>query len=139
MTLRSRIVWLGLIFVAAIGLAVTVLAPTRRAGDDEPVPVPHEVGEPRIRVEVLNGSGRAGLAREATRRLRDHGFDVVFYGNASSFDQETSAVIARLGDLDAASDIAGVLGIDAVSDEPDATRLLDVTVILGLDWPPPDP
>src|SRR5687768_5680454 len=31
----------------------------------------------RVRVEVLNASGRPGLAREGTRILRDRGFDVV--------------------------------------------------------------
>jgi hypothetical protein len=41
----------------------------------------------RIRVEILNGGGHAGAAREATDQLRDLGFDVVFFGNAGSFDR----------------------------------------------------
>lgn len=139
MRTRRQAVWLGLLLLATAGVVVIVLA---GRADDVPVPVPHEAGVPRIRVEVLNGAGRAGLAREATRRLRDHGFDVVFYGNAADFSHDSSAVLARLGDTDAADAVAQALGIATVVDEPDSTRILDVSVILGLDWevaPEPEP
>lgn len=92
-----------------------------------------------IRIEVLNGAGRAGLARDATHRLRGDGFDVVFYGNAARFDHSTSLVLARTGDLERARAVAASLGIDSVAVEPDSTLLLDATVVLGADWPPPTP
>ena len=44
--------------------------------------------EERVRVEVLNGGGRIRMARSATDRLRQAGFDVVFFGNASTFGQD---------------------------------------------------
>jgi hypothetical protein len=94
---------------------------------------------PAIRIEVLNGAGRAGLARDATHRLRGHGFDVVFFGNAGRFDHTTSVVLARTGDLEGARAVAASLGIDSVAVDPDAALLLDATVILGADWPPPVP
>ena len=39
----------------------------------------------RIRVQVLNASRRPGYAREATRELRDGGFDVLEFGNAAGY------------------------------------------------------
>jgi hypothetical protein len=89
-----------------------------------------------VRVEVLNGSGVGGLAREATYRLRDEGFDVVFFGNAPRFDHGRSLVLDRAGDTLAARLVATALGIDSVAPATDPRLLLDVTVVLGSDWPP---
>ncbi len=97
--------------------------------DTVPEPVP-------VRVEVLNGAGRSGLARYATQRLREHGFDVVFFGNATRFDHARSVVLDRSGDGAAARVVAAALGIDSVQALPDPSLLLDVSVILGSDWPP---
>jgi len=89
----------------------------------------------RVRVEVLNGAGRPGLAREATERLRDRGFDVVYFGNARGFGRDSSIVLDRVGKEETARAVAAALGITVVGSEPDSTLLLDVTVILGKDWP----
>lgn len=92
---------------------------------------------PRIRVEVLNAGGREGSAEAATQRLRDSGFDVVFFGNAPTFGRDTSVVLARRGGLAAAVGVADALQIPAVRSAPDSTLLVDVSVWLGTDWPPP--
>ena len=89
----------------------------------------------RVRVEVLNGAGTPGLAAQARDYLREEGFDVVYYGNAPSFDQEVTRVMARTDSGPAARAVAGRLGITAISVEPDSTLFVDVTVVLGLDWP----
>jgi hypothetical protein len=89
-----------------------------------------------IRVEVLNAAGQAGLARTATERLRGRGFDVVYFGNAPAFGQDSSVVVARTGRLDDAHEVARALGIKSVESQPDSTLLLEVTVVLGSDWPP---
>ncbi|HEX6589400.1 MAG TPA: LytR C-terminal domain-containing protein [Longimicrobiales bacterium] len=91
---------------------------------------------PRVRVEVLNASGVAGLARRATEHLRDQGFDVVYIGNASRSDLQTTLVVARTTDMDAAQRVAAALDADSVTVEPDPELYLDVTVELGADWPP---
>ena len=44
---------------------------------------PHAPAGQRIRVQVLNTTKTRGLARRATRLLRDRGFDVVDIGNVS--------------------------------------------------------
>lgn len=92
-----------------------------------------------VRVEVLNGAGKGGLARMATHRLRADGFDVVFFGNADRFDHAHSTVIDRTGEPDRARAVAASLGIDSVLTARDSSLMLEVTVVLGADWPPPPP
>ena len=92
---------------------------------------------PRIRVEVLNAAGVAGLARRATEHLRDRGFDVVYIGNAGSFEQDSTVVLARTADVTAARRVAAALGVDSVAVEPDPQLFVDATVRLGRNWPPP--
>lgn len=89
-----------------------------------------------VRVEVLNGAGVEGLARSATHRLRDAGFDVVYFGNAAGFGRERTQVIDRVGRPQFARAVARALGGGEVSSEPDADLYLEVTVILGADWSP---
>jgi hypothetical protein len=86
------------------------------------------------RVEVLNASGRAGLARAATDRLRSAGFDVVFFGNAGTQHGDSSVVIARTASDAAARAAARQLGIAPVIARPDTALFLDATVVIGKDW-----
>ena len=90
----------------------------------------------RIRVEVLNAGGQAGMARLATDRLRDMGFDVVYFGNAETFGQDSTVVIDRSGRLEAARAVGDALGAMSVQSEPDSNLYLDVTVLLGTGWTP---
>lgn len=117
--------------------AVSLFA--RLVGGDGALPTPsaRAIGDPaEIRVEVLNGAGTSGLARDATHRLRGLGFDVVYFGNATNFDRGRSVVLDRTGSLERAWAVAASLEIDSVATVPDSTLLLDVTVVLGEDWPP---
>lgn len=92
----------------------------------------------RIRVEVLNAGGEAGMARVATDRLRDQGFDVVFFGNADTFDQDSTLVLDRSGRLEAARAVGEVMGAKSIISQPDSNLYLDVTVLLGREWRPDD-
>jgi hypothetical protein len=89
----------------------------------------------RVVIEVLNGTGRQGAARTATRMLRGRGLDVVFLGNADSAETLTR-VIVRRGDPERARYVVGVLGVGRVVIEPDSFRRVDVSVILGDDFRP---
>jgi len=90
-----------------------------------------------VEVEVLNGGGVAGMAGDATEQLRLAGFDVVIFGNASSFDPDRpSQVIDRVGRTDAAQAVAAALGIDIVLSDPDPNLYVDVTVVVGGAWTP---
>src|SRR5690606_30255686 len=100
---------------------------------------PGATADPRIeaaqvRVEVLNGTNRAGLARSATERLRDAGFDVVYFGNGPRTD--STVVLDRTGRPEAARAVAEALGVQKVDSRPDPGLYLDATIILGADWPP---
>lgn len=92
----------------------------------------------RIKVEVLNGTRTRGLARRATRYLRDRGFDVVGSGTATE-QRDSTLVIDRSSHPEWAY-LVGRAMRARVSAQPDSSRYLDVTVILGADWtPPPKP
>ncbi len=91
----------------------------------------------RVRVEVLNAGGRQGAARDATELLRRDGFDVVYFGNAAKFGQDSSIVLDRVGNMDMARAVAKALGIGNVDSKPDPNLYLDVSVRLGSDWHPP--
>lgn len=88
----------------------------------------------RVRVEVLNAAGVPGLARAVTRRLRDRGFDVIYFGNARGFSPDSSLILDRAHRPDAARQVSAALGIPRVLSRPDSTLYLEVTVILGRDW-----
>jgi len=125
----------------AAGLATGILLTLWRAtGPDAPAAgvdgeAPWE--QPEVRVEVLNGAGRAGLARVATAALRDAGFDVVYFGNAPAFDTDSSVVIDRVDRPEVAVAVGRAAGIDRIHSEPDPGRQVEATVLLGRDWEPP--
>lgn len=135
--MRSRLVGLAVFVVvlavgALLGSAISQRwqPPDATAGGVLPV----RQNQGRVRVEVLNGGGRAGMARAATDRLRDGGFDVVFYGNEGAFDRDSSVVLDRVGRPDMARAVADQLGIPRVLSQPDSNLYLDATVLLGEDW-----
>jgi hypothetical protein len=90
----------------------------------------------RVRVEVLNAGGTDDMARLATDHLRDRGFDVVYFGNAEAFGQDSTMVLDRASRPQAAAAVARALGTDWVENQPDANLYLDVTVLLGSEWRP---
>lgn len=90
----------------------------------------------RIRVEVLNASDVRGLARRATMHLRDQGFDVVYFGTRRPM-LDSTRVVDRSGHPEWARLVSNALGGVPIDSEPDDSRYLDVTVVLGPDWTPP--
>lgn len=103
---------------------------------DGGVPLPRLDPGQRVRVEVLNGSGKSGLAAQATDVLRDAGFDVVQIGNAGGARRDSTVVLDRVGREGDARAVARALGVGKVTTARDASLYLEVTVILGTDWPP---
>jgi hypothetical protein len=117
---------------ALLSVIVVLLRPRREqvAGHAYAIPAPGK----RIRVEVLNGTRRPGLARAATRALRERGLDVVFFGGGPPAD--STRIFVRRGDPGQGRDVAEALGGGRVSIEPDTLRRVEVTVLLGRDWRP---
>ena len=109
---------------APAGGRLAVLAPDVRA--------PEGV---RIRVQVLNATRTRGLARRATRLLRDRGFDVVEVGTSAEA-RDSTLVLDRSGHPEWAELVAEVMGARTEA-RPDSSRYLDVTVLIGASWRPP--
>lgn len=117
------------------GFALGCLAACGSDSAEAPKGIP--AGTPQgIVVEVLNGSGKRGLARAATRELRRAGFDVVYFGNLSQSVALTQA-LARRGDSSKAVRVARALGATRVRVATDTLLRVDVTVLLGADYHPP--
>lgn len=88
----------------------------------------------RIKVEVLNGAGERGLARQFADRLRLLGFDVVATGNADHFDHDVTHVLDRSGRLGAALTVARELSADSLAAAIEPELFLDASVVVGNDW-----
>lgn len=88
----------------------------------------------RIKVEVLNGAGERGLARQFADRLRLLGFDVVATGNADHFDHDVTHVLDRSGRLGAALTVARELSADSMAAAIEPELFLDASVVVGNDW-----
>jgi hypothetical protein len=101
--------------------------------DDSTARAPARV---RIRVQVVNATTTRGLARRATRWLRDRGFDVVDVGTTRQ-TLDSSLVLDRSGHPDWARRAARAMGGARVESRPDSSRYLDLTVLVGRAWRPP--
>ena len=97
---------------------------------------PRAPADVRIRVQVLNTTRTRGLARRATRVLRDRGFDVVELGTTSP-TLDTTLVLDRSGHPAWAGAVAEILRPARSVARPDSSRYLDITVLVGRTWRPP--
>lgn len=95
-----------------------------------------------VRVQVLNGCGLPGIAKQTSDELRTAGhvgfeFDVVEQGNFATFDVEETLVLDRGQAAEAALEIAAMYGLprDRVVRQPLHDNILDieVSVLLGKD------
>ena len=137
---RRRLALLALI-VLAIGGGLTAWRLRSSAGAPQArgrmaAPARLVADTVRIRVEVLNATTTRGLARRATRHLRDRGFDVVAMGNAPE-PLDSTRVLVRTGRDDWGQLAAQAMGGATVEARPDTSRYLDVTVLIGASWRPP--
>lgn len=86
--------------------------------------------------EVLNATGRAGLALDATKVLRWRGVDVVQFANSDDV-RRSSLVIDRTGRRREAEQVRRALGLRTrVLTMPDPSRLAQVSVLVGDDFSP---
>jgi LytR cell envelope-related transcriptional attenuator len=145
MTSRAR--WLiGAAGVVALGATITAVTLRRHSTPVRATAlgrlVTKQVTAPpntRVRVEIINATRTRGLARRATRLLRDRGFDVVTYATSGS-TQDSTVVLDRSNHLEWARLVGQALGGARVEARPDTSRYVDVTVVLGTTWrPPPQP
>jgi LytR cell envelope-related transcriptional attenuator len=87
----------------------------------------------RLRVELLNGTGVAGIAESARGALVKLGIDVVAVGNAERFDYSESILVARERGTDVRL-LGEVIGCRHVVDQLDKSAAADASLILGADY-----
>jgi LytR cell envelope-related transcriptional attenuator len=133
----KRIVTLAsVVALSAIGLGATALRARQEPKTARSAsPDVHAPADVRIRVRVLNATRTHGLARRATRYLRDRGFDVVESGTSRE-TRDSTIVIDHSRHAEWAELVAKAMGARVVS-RPDSSRYLDVTVLVGASWRPP--
>ena len=87
-------------------------------------------------MEVLNASGKPGLARAGTRALRRAGIDVVSFGNAPAAlgTLDSTRILVRRGAIAAGERLRSILKAGTVRLQPDSTLLIDASVLLGSDF-----
>jgi hypothetical protein len=113
------------LLVVIVALALSVALRVGPVGAGRP-------GQP-IRIELLNGSGRVGLAGELASFLRDGGFDVLEVSNADRTDYRTTIVVARTERPGPSKIVAEYLGTTHVIQQIGSQEMIDVTVIVGRD------
>ena len=87
----------------------------------------------RLRVELLNGTGVAGIAESARAALAKLGVDVIAVGNAERFDYSESILVARERGTDVRL-LGEVIGCPHVIDQLDKNATADASLILGADY-----
>ncbi|MEO0241285.1 MAG: LytR C-terminal domain-containing protein [candidate division WOR-3 bacterium] len=88
----------------------------------------------KIRVEVLNGTKVPKLAQKVTARIRELGFDVIYYGSYDSEINQTCIFDRKYPDLFAGKMLAKEIRNPKVYFEADPDNLVDITVVIGKDY-----
>lgn len=89
-------------------------------------------GEPEpLKLVVLNGNGRAGIAGQVADRLTAYGYRVTSRGNAEHFNYARTTILVSAPDVHRVEPLAVYLG--AQVETVDAARS-EVTVIIGQDY-----
>ncbi len=91
-------------------------------------------------LQVLNGNGLPGIGQSVAEQLVPAGFRVVLTGNADDFDHDkTRIVIYDDGpeQIQIANEIRALLGVGVVEISRTPQSVVDVTIVVGRDYPPP--
>ena len=133
---RGRFVVVALVALGLLGGTVAALfrASKHGASVERARAIPGEGEGERVVVEVLNTTPSIGLARAATRLLRDAGLDVVYFGSDPGPPIDSTQVLVRRGPASTGEQVVRALHAGAARTVPDPGRLVDVTVRLGRDF-----
>ena len=137
--MKKILIATGSALLVVVLSASAVVAHARRAPTPLLAALPEAPRAPvgaRIRVQVLNTTKTKGLARRATRLLRDRGFDVVEIGTVGP-TMDTTVVLDLSGHPEWAESIARVMAPVHTRARRDSSRYLDITVLIGSTWRPP--
>jgi polyisoprenyl-teichoic acid--peptidoglycan teichoic acid transferase len=88
------------------------------------------------KVEVLNGTSRAGFAGTIADKLTTAGYQVANTGNADRFDYATTQIIVYVDNPQVrqmANDLKALLGAGEIKTEANARIDIEISIILGKD------
>lgn len=113
-----------------ISIDLGVASETEDNGTEE---VEKTVERDIIRVQVLNGTGKSGLAGKLREELEKKGYSGISIGDASEGSYEYSKVIDRSGDKVKLQAVSQDSGINIVESDIDIECGYDITIIIGKD------
>jgi hypothetical protein len=96
-----------------------------------------EIDGHKIQVQIQNGCGDKGIAKLFTNFLRDYGYDVLDYKNASHFNYtNTEIIVHRIDSSNFSSEMIDLLKIDPslVKYNYNKNIIYEMTVIIGQDY-----
>jgi LCP family protein required for cell wall assembly len=117
-----------------------IFTETGAIGPSIPVDDPVEAADLEdAKVSVLNGAGVEGLATSTGGFLRDKGLNVVEIANADRLDYAKTIVIDYTGNPYTTRYLSDLMNLSdsQILSQPSPDNEIDVTVILGADWPGP--
>jgi len=91
------------------------------------------IPEVPFQIEVLNGTGEQGVAREVTMQLRKMGIDVLIEGNAGRFDYRETILVDRKGNTELMRKLSKRLGVSRVIIQIQDKPRVDATLVVGWD------
>jgi len=91
------------------------------------------IPEVPFQIEVLNGTGEQGVAREVTMQLRKMGIDVLIEGNARRFDYRETILVDRKGNTELMKKLSKRLGVSMVIIQIQDKPRVDATLVVGWD------
>ena len=92
-------------------------------------------------VEILNGNGVPRVGQQVAERLSDGGYRIVLTGNAERFTYEVTRIVLhdRSPDqLAVGRDVQARLGVGELELAATPGSVVDVTIVVGADFPPED-
>jgi polyisoprenyl-teichoic acid--peptidoglycan teichoic acid transferase len=90
-------------------------------------------------VEILNGNGVPRVGQEVAERLSDGGYRIVLTGNADRFTYETTRIVLHdrsPAQLAVGRDVQARLGVGELELAATPGSVVDVTIVVGADFPP---
>jgi polyisoprenyl-teichoic acid--peptidoglycan teichoic acid transferase len=93
----------------------------------------------RMAVQILNGNARPGIGQDVADALADGRYRIVLTGNADRFTYRETRILIYSDDPDdlaAARDISDRLGVGVIERSGTPQSVVDVTIIVGADFPP---
>jgi polyisoprenyl-teichoic acid--peptidoglycan teichoic acid transferase len=87
-----------------------------------------------IKIEILNGTTRAGIATEVAKKLAAKGFQVINTGNADNTKYKLTKVIDRSREAAKLDALVKVFEQGKLFSEPGADSGADITIVLGADY-----